>query len=108
MLFRFKLRPVPSLNAPATFQRTKEVILWPIEWQVSLVYLDDFIIFSAIKMGIHSIFAVNCLPHLQKAGVTTNIKKCKFFTKKIDTILGMLYGQESGNWLITLMMQRAT
>jgi len=38
--------PFGLCNAPATFQRAMDVILAVVNWQISLVYLDDVIVFS--------------------------------------------------------------
>lgn len=45
-LLRFSRVPLGLHNALETFLRAVDVILSPIEWQFSLSYLDDLIIFS--------------------------------------------------------------
>ena len=75
--------PFGLRNAPGTFQRAIDVILAQVRWQYSLVYLDDIVVFS--KTGEEHIDHVrSVLSLLADAGVTLKLKKCFFFTDKID------------------------
>eukprot|EP00171_Calliarthron_tuberculosum_P006618 IDg6618t1 len=44
--FQFRRMPFGICNAPATFQRTLDILLAGYRWQSCLVYLDDVIVFS--------------------------------------------------------------
>ena len=44
--YRFLRMPFGLCNAPATFQRTVDILLSGYRWKTCLVYLDDVIIFS--------------------------------------------------------------
>eukprot|EP00171_Calliarthron_tuberculosum_P003874 IDg3874t1 len=44
--FQWKQMPFGLCNAPATFQRTLDILLAGFRWKTCLVYLDDVIIFS--------------------------------------------------------------
>jgi len=46
-IYHWLSMPFVLTNAPATFQRVLDVILSGLKWQISLVHLDDVIIFSA-------------------------------------------------------------
>jgi Reverse transcriptase (RNA-dependent DNA polymerase) len=43
---RFSRMAFGLVNAPATFQRSMDVLLSPVLWSKAIVYLDDIIIFS--------------------------------------------------------------
>ena len=44
--YRFKRMLFGLCNAPATFQRTLDILLANLRWKTCLVYLDDVIVFS--------------------------------------------------------------
>ena len=44
--YRFKRMPFGLCDAPATFQRTLDILLAGLRWKTCLVYLDDVIVFS--------------------------------------------------------------
>ena len=46
-LFEFNRMPFGLSNAPATFQRTMDVLLSGLKWNQCLVYLDDVLIFAS-------------------------------------------------------------
>lgn len=82
-LYRFVRMPIGLMNAPGTIQRTMEGILASIKWQFALVYLDDIFIFSKVPEK-----HVNHFKHMltlpQRAGVTSKLEKCSFFTDTIN------------------------
>ena len=45
-LYEFYVLPFGLTNAPGTFQRLIDYVLRGLEWLMSLVYLDDIIIYS--------------------------------------------------------------
>ena len=81
-LYQFLRMPFGLKNAPATFQRTLDVVLSPFKWKSCLVYLDDVIIFSKDEES-HLRHLDEVLHALQLAGVTLKLAKCNFFT---DTV----------------------
>jgi hypothetical protein len=44
--FHFTRMPFGLRNAPATFQRTVDIVLSGVRWKTCLVYLDDIIVIS--------------------------------------------------------------
>lgn len=81
--FRFKRMPFGPINAPATFQRTLDILLSGYRWKSCLVYLDDIIIFSkAMPEHVEHVRAV--LQVLKDAVLSLKLKKCHFFTGAVD------------------------
>jgi len=70
-------------NAPATFQRASDNILSGLKWQICLVYLNDFIIFSANARQ-HVKDVDTALHRLREAGVTLNLEKCTWFSDEVE------------------------
>ena len=80
---RFKRMPFGLCNAPATFQRTLDILLAGLRWKSCLVYLDDVIVFSkTFDEHVKHVQAV--LTILKRAGISLKLKKCNFFTKAVD------------------------
>jgi len=70
-------------NAPATFQPALDIILSGLKWQLCLVSLDDFIIFStSAEQHVKDVDVV--LTRLREAGVTLNIEKCTWFSDEVE------------------------
>ena len=80
--FRFIRMPVGLTNAPATFQRTIDILLSRYRLQSCLVYLDDIIIFSKNKED-HLHHVEQVLAAMNCAGVTLKLSKCSFFTHRV-------------------------
>ena len=75
--------PFGLTNASATFQRALDLILTKYKWKTCLIYLDDIIIYSkSINEHINHVDEV--LEYLSQAGVTLKIRKCNFFTDKVE------------------------
>jgi RNase H-like domain found in reverse transcriptase/Reverse transcriptase (RNA-dependent DNA polymerase)/Integrase zinc binding domain/Integrase core domain len=81
--FRFTRMPFGLVNAPATFQRSMDVLLAPVLWSKAIVYLDDIIIFSS-SMEAHIRDVDQVLSLLEQAGVSLNLKKCAFFRRRVE------------------------
>lgn len=59
------------------------VLLTKVKWKFALAYLDDVIIFSCMPEE-HTYHVQKVLKVLYDAGVTLKLKKCEFFTIRID------------------------
>jgi hypothetical protein len=82
-LYWFLRMPFGLRNAPATFQRFVDITLAGLTWKVCLVYLDDIIVFSRnAKEHMEHLDAV--LHRLYRAGLSLNLKKCRFFKESVD------------------------
>ena len=81
--YQYKRMPFGLCNAPATFQRTIDIILSKFRWHTCLVYLDDIIIFSPDHNS-HIRHVDEVLQALRSAGVTLKLRKCKFFSNSVD------------------------
>lgn len=72
-----------GLRNASTFQRSMDVVLSTLQWQFGRKCLNDIVVFSRtpeeqIKLVRHEITL------LHGAGVTMELKKCKFFKNKIE------------------------
>ena len=81
--YRFKRMPFGLCNAPATFQRTLDILLAGLRWKTCLVYLDDVIVFSK-TFDEHVKHVQDVLTILQRAGISLKLKKCNFSTKAVE------------------------
>ena len=81
--YRFTRMPFGLCNAPASFQRTVDIILMRYKWRTCLVYIDDIIIFSK-SIDEHLKHVNEILDTLRKAGLSLKLKKCRFFTTTVD------------------------
>ena len=81
--FQFKRMPFGLCNAPATFQRTLDILLAGYRWKSCLVYLDDIIIFSKSREE-HIQHVEEVLRVLRDAGLSLKLEKCQFFTDTVD------------------------
>ena len=82
-IFWFLRMPFGLRNAPATFQRFVDITLSGLTWKVCLVYLDDIIVFSR-DTAEHMEHLDAVLHRLYSAGLSLNLKKCKFFQESVD------------------------
>ena len=81
--YRFLRMPFGFCNAPATFQRTVNILLSGYRWKTCLVYLDDVIIFSK-SIEEHLKHVDEVLEILRQAGMALKLKKCHFFTNSVN------------------------
>ena len=79
VVFEFNRMPFGLCNAPATFQRTVDILLSRYTWKSCLVYLDDIIVFSN-TVEEHVTHVEEVLQVLRDSGFSLKLKKCSFFT----------------------------
>ncbi|CAF1084247.1 unnamed protein product [Didymodactylos carnosus] len=82
-LYEFNVLPFGLSNAPATFQRIINSVLGALRWDITLVYLDDIIIYSK-SFDKHVEHLALVLHALDKANVKLNAAKCKLARKQLD------------------------
>ena len=70
-------------NAPATFQRTVDIIISRVKRHHALVYLDDVIIYSH-DVGEHFNHVHGVISLLKNAGNSLKLTKCRFFESSVD------------------------
>lgn len=70
-------------NTPGKFQRTIDIILVSVKWQLSFVYFNKTVIFSKTPDKYIDHFKQELTP-LQRAGVTLKVRKCFCLTDTID------------------------
>jgi len=75
--------PFELCNAPATSQRSIDIILAGVEWQYVLVYLDDIIVYSADAES-HFSYLEKVFTLLGENGVTLKAKKCHLFSNEVE------------------------
>lgn len=82
-LYQFNCMPFGLGNHDTTFTHVMDIISSSFKRQISLVYLDDTVIFSRI-LSEHSNFPRLVLYLLIEAGVTLKLRTCECFTNSID------------------------
>jgi hypothetical protein len=70
-------------NAPATFQRTVDIVLSGLKWKTCLVYLDDIIVFSNTEYD-NFLHLDEVLSLLYKAGLSLKSTTCHFFKDTVE------------------------
>eukprot|EP00742_Colponemidia_sp_Colp-10_P010829 GILJ01011943.1.p1 GENE.GILJ01011943.1~~GILJ01011943.1.p1 ORF type:complete len:1522 (-),score=171.97 GILJ01011943.1:111-4676(-) len=91
-LFEFTVMPFGLCNAPATFQRTMDVVLSGLKWECCLVYIDDIIIYSR-SFDQHLRDLQSVFSRLGDYGLLLKLKKC-FFAKSRLRYLGHVISKE--------------
>jgi len=82
-LYEFNVLPFGLSNAPASFQRIINSVLGNLRWDITLVYLDDIIVYSkSFEQHVQHLDLV--FDALQKANVKLNIIKCSLAKKQLD------------------------
>ena len=82
-VFEYNRMPFGLCTAPASFQRTVDIVLSGFRWKSCLVYLDDVIVFSK-NFDEHLSHVSEVLTALRNAGFSLNLKKCEFFKQQVD------------------------
>ncbi|KAK8763360.1 hypothetical protein V5799_034033 [Amblyomma americanum] len=91
-LYEFNVMPFGLCNAPATFKRMMDNILWVLKWHTCLCYLGDVVIFSP-DFPSHLQRLETVLRCLTDAGLQLNLKKCRFGAGQL-TILGHVVSKD--------------
>ena len=81
-LFEFLVMPFGLCNAPASFQRLMNALLGKLYFHGVVIYLDDILIHGTTIEEVLSKFEI-VMERLDKAGLTINLQKCKFFPTKL-------------------------
>ena len=75
--------PFGLCNAPATFERLMETVLFGLPWKTCLVYLDDIIVHAA-SFNDHIENLCRVLERLRRANLKLNPKKCRLFQQQVQ------------------------
>ena len=81
--FEFLRMPFGLCNAPATFQRTLDILLAGVRFDYALVYLDDIIVYSS-TFSEHLRHLDHVLSLLKSANVTLKLEKCRFASREVE------------------------
>jgi len=73
-LFQFKRMPFGLVNAPATFQRTMNIVLSGLYWKHVLVYIDDVICFNSCFSS-HIVTIRQVLQRFSDFNLSVNLEK---------------------------------
>ena len=90
--YEFNVMHFGLTNAPATFQRTMDVILAGLKWNSCLVYLDDIIVFAP-DFDTHLARLQAIFIRLREANFTLKSNKCVFAVNTIK-YLGYIVGSD--------------
>ena len=82
-IHQYKRMPFGLCNAPASYQRTLDILLSGLKWKSCLVYVDDVIIYST-DFEDHLRDVSKVMKILEEAGLSLNMRKCKFFSRTVD------------------------
>ena len=81
-LFEFNVMPFGLCNAPATFQRLRNLALSGMLWNECLVYLDDIIIYGH-TFEEHLSHLASVLARLQEVNLKAKLSKCNFLQQQV-------------------------
>ena len=82
-LYQYRVMPFGLCNAPATFQRVIETALRGLQWYITVLYLDDIIVFGR-SFEDHLCNLALVFDRLQNANLKLKAKKCRFFCKEVN------------------------
>lgn len=91
-LYLFIRVPFGLQNTSDTFQRATDATLASLKWLAALVHLGDIILFSMMPEK-HITRVKQVLTLLQKAPVMLKLRKCYFFTNKINYLRHVIWPQ---------------
>lgn len=69
-------------NAPASFQRTMELVFSGISWKNVMVYIDDVVVFSR-SLDEHFLHLIEVFNRLIQANIKLKLSKCHLFKSEI-------------------------
>ena len=81
-LFEFTRMPFGLVNAPATFQRTMDLLLSGLTWKMCMVYIDDVLVFSR-TFDEHLQHLETVFERLSSAGFCIKLSKCHFGKRQV-------------------------
>ena len=82
-LYEYTRMPFGLCNAPATFQSIMNTVLREVNWDFTIPYLDDIIVFSQ-SVDEHRKHLEIVLGKLRAAGLSLNHEKSKFFQVEVE------------------------
>jgi len=82
-LYEPNVMPFGSMNAPSTFQRLVDRVLYGLTWKQCLVYLDDVLIFSK-TFNQHLCDIHEILTRFKFAGLMLKPSKCNFAKEEVN------------------------
>ena len=82
-LYEFKVMPFGLTNAPATFQRTMDKVLGPLNLKCALVYIDDIIVYSK-SFEDHLKHLRLVFERIANANLWINFNKCEFIKRQVS------------------------
>ena len=81
-LYQYKVMPFGLCNAPATFQRVIEQALCGLQWHITVLYLDDIIVYSRdFEEHLRNLSLV--FDRLETTNLKLKANKCYFFQKEV-------------------------
>ena len=84
-LHKFKVIPFGFMNAPATFKRLIEKVLFGLQWEKCLYYLDNIIVFGrTFEETFQNLKLVLC--RFREAILTLKPKKCHLLKKSVQCL----------------------
>lgn len=89
--FQFNVMPFGLQNAPATFQRTMEMVLGPLLFVKAVVFVDDILVFSKNPRD-HERDLEEVFQRLRQYNVSLNREKCDFGMNEVE-YLGFVIGE---------------
>ena len=91
-LYHFTVMPFGLANAPATFERMMEQVLSGLHWEISLINIDDIIVFSR-TFEEHLVRLHQVLSRIKEANLKLSPSKCKLFRHSVE-YLGHVVSQD--------------
>lgn len=82
-IFRWRVMPMGLVGASATFQRTMDIVLSGLNFEICLVYLDDIIIFSD-SVNTHLERLQKVFERLRVANLKLRPDKCKLLKNQVQ------------------------
>jgi hypothetical protein len=80
--YKFNVLPFGLTGSPGTFQRLMDMILSGLTWDISLVYLDDVIVFSR-TIDKHITRLEKVFQRIHDAKLKIKYEKCKFLQSEV-------------------------